>query len=434
MTRNQLVQRFTIAAAFGFALSAAVAAGPMPTSRRIDGILAADLTLDSIFLARDLNCDGDASDVGEVTLFLSGGNASGLAPTGAVFGMAESDDGTVYLCEADTDTIYAARDLNNDGDAMDAGEVRVFFSVLNTSGYSLPTPNGVAIDAAGFVYVTNAGIPATPLDAVFRLKDLNGDGDANDQDEHVLFVDETAIGVTNASPFECAVIGNTVHFIDTRGSATDVILSARDADNNNSVDAAELGTFYNKDGSFPFPLSLSLQSDGVSLYTHESSSGQIQTVWRLTDTNGSGGLDQSSEGVSIWSETSLPSGAAMANSFNFTFGPSALALCSNGSDNVDEIILARDLNGDGEYNDAGGTSIYVQGDAATSFPENLRYIMFYATPCAADANSSGGVSVQDIFDYLGYYFANDSRADINRNCSITVQDIFDFLGLYFQGC
>ncbi len=58
-----------------------------------------------------------------------------------------------------------------------------------------------------------------------------------------------------------------------------------------------------------------------------------------------------------------------------------------------------------------------------------------ATPiCLADFNTSGGLSVQDLFDFLGAYFAGDPRADISGAGGISVQDIFDFLGLYFSGC
>jgi hypothetical protein len=54
--------------------------------------------------------------------------------------------------------------------------------------------------------------------------------------------------------------------------------------------------------------------------------------------------------------------------------------------------------------------------------------------CPANINGVGGVSVQDIFDFLGFYFSGDPRADFNGNGAITVQDIFDFLAAYFTAC
>lgn len=56
------------------------------------------------------------------------------------------------------------------------------------------------------------------------------------------------------------------------------------------------------------------------------------------------------------------------------------------------------------------------------------------TICPADFNCSGGVSVQDIFDFLAAYFAGQPSADFNGSGTISVQDIFDFLGAYFAGC
>lgn len=56
------------------------------------------------------------------------------------------------------------------------------------------------------------------------------------------------------------------------------------------------------------------------------------------------------------------------------------------------------------------------------------------TCCAANINGSGGLSVQDIFDFLAAYFSNDPHADFNSTGGISVQDIFDFLAAYFAGC
>jgi hypothetical protein len=56
------------------------------------------------------------------------------------------------------------------------------------------------------------------------------------------------------------------------------------------------------------------------------------------------------------------------------------------------------------------------------------------TCCPANYNGQGGLSVQDIFDFLGGYFANDPQADFNGQGGLSVQDIFDFLAAYFAGC
>lgn len=57
-----------------------------------------------------------------------------------------------------------------------------------------------------------------------------------------------------------------------------------------------------------------------------------------------------------------------------------------------------------------------------------------ASCCGADINSSGDLTVQDLFDFLGFYFSQDPRGDFNRTGVWTVQDIFDFMAAYFTGC
>ncbi len=56
------------------------------------------------------------------------------------------------------------------------------------------------------------------------------------------------------------------------------------------------------------------------------------------------------------------------------------------------------------------------------------------TCCRANVNAVGGLTVQDIFDFLAAYFAGNASADFNQVGGLTVQDIFDFLSAYFAGC
>lgn len=54
--------------------------------------------------------------------------------------------------------------------------------------------------------------------------------------------------------------------------------------------------------------------------------------------------------------------------------------------------------------------------------------------CTADFNCAGGLTVDDLFDFLAAYFTADPRADLNASGTISVQDIFDYLAAYFVGC
>ncbi|MBY0310559.1 MAG: hypothetical protein K2W85_00665 [Phycisphaerales bacterium] len=427
------------------ALSLMLAAGsacaqgtaPMPIARRTAGILVADLTLNAIYLCRDLNNNGNANDLGEITVFVDGTNAAGLLGTGAVFSMYQSVDGTVYFGDGDTRAVYAAKDLNGDGDALDANELRLFFSDLNLNSFLLPTPNGIAGDA-NWIYVCNAGSgAASPQDGVFRVRDLNGDGNAQDAAESSLYIDlNTIVNGTICSPFDIAALNGAIYIADNRDSATpDRIYRAFDTDASGSIDATELAA-YHTTGSFGGTSGFvqSCVTDGVAIYTHDrTASTNPQLAVRLSDSDATNAIDQASELSVIWSEASIPAGSFFATSQGFAVGPSKIALCSNGTvsgNSAAEVVVATDANNNGNFNDPGETVIFAK---TATFPVVARQALFYAKPCIADFDLDGQVTTQDIFGFLNAWFASLPSANINGG-PLDVNDIFDFLNLWFAGC
>ena len=60
----------------------------------------------------------------------------------------------------------------------------------------------------------------------------------------------------------------------------------------------------------------------------------------------------------------------------------------------------------------------------------------YHASCYADYNKVGGISVQDIFDFLADWFAGSAFANTGGNGTpgpLSVQNIFDFLADWFAG-
>jgi len=49
-------------------------------------------------------------------------------------------------------------------------------------------------------------------------------------------------------------------------------------------------------------------------------------------------------------------------------------------------------------------------------------------------DGSGTVTTQDLFAFLGYWFAGTPRGDFNGTGGVTGQDLFDFLHAWFTGC
>ena len=100
------------------------------------------------------------------------------------------------------------------------------------------------------------------------------------------------------------------------------------------------------------------------------------------------------------------------------------------SDAITAVANSQRLDGELATNTAAALP---SGDGAAQ-GSTLYSFTITAPPCGPDFNGSGTVTVQDIFDFLGAWFAGTPTADFNHVNGITVQDIFDFLAAWFAGC
>lgn len=409
-------------------------AQPTVPNDRTGGILVADLTLDAIYLVRDTNGDGIAESA---TIFFGDGNLSGLSlPTGSVFGIFQSADRTVYFTDGDTDAIYAIRDNNADGDALDPGEARLFFrsGLFNHLNFIMDTPNGIT-GHGGAIFVANAGVGSAADDAIYRLIDLDGNGNASDMNECSVWFDAFS-NVTSSNPFDLCFIGDTAYYADLRGSNPDVIVRLRDDDAGGSVASDEFNTFLT-DGDQGAVCDFSCVTDGDNLFTHNLSS--TQTIFRLNDLDNSNAIDAAPEATLLWDESALPVGAVLQNSFALAHGPvtpvRTMAISSHGTGAQDAVLLLRDLDGDGDFLQPGETTALITGVAEDGvFPENIRAMWFYAPVCPGDFDRNGIRNVTDIFAFLAAWFAGNPEADLDGVEGLGVPDIFAFLASWFGSC
>lgn len=340
-----------------------------PASATTLQFLFSDQTTDQVLFAADLNNDGDANDDGEVRVYFDGANASGLfAPTGNVFQLTQSVTGDVYIGDGSTDTVYRLRDRNGNDTAQDVGEASVWFSGENANGFALNTANGIAVGGDGALYIVEADTRGNPSgDVVYRTSDLNGDGDANDAGESSVWLDLSALDPAS-SPFEIAFDGDAAFITDTAGG-NPRIYRAQDTDGNGTVESDEVVEFVAQDDA---PFALALSASGGSLFAQDLFTDGLL---RYTDLDGSGQIDVATEAFNIWDPTGFADGAI----FDFAVSGNRGLVPSNQFDDNDKILSLFDANGDGDFLDAGETLTVLQFNEQGIYPQRPRSVAFYSS-------------------------------------------------------
>ena len=129
----------------------------------------------------DLNGDGDALDVGENLPYTPAPGSSDVQHVQWCAGLIGDGAGGVFASAPYHDTVYRVRDLNGDGDAMDLLEV---LSYADPVYGNLDHPLGmVPFGGGGFL------LADLQNDRVCLVRDTNGDGDALDLGEVVRYAD-----------------------------------------------------------------------------------------------------------------------------------------------------------------------------------------------------------------------------------------------------
>jgi hypothetical protein len=147
--------------------------GPQWTSPQAGTLLVAAGLGGPIHRLADLNGDGDALDVAENLV---------ITPNyGDLVGVMDDGDGGFYFSSFSADTVFHAQDNNGDGDMLDVAEV---LSYADSVYGLLDGPAGLtAFDGGGFLLADFFN------NQVKLVRDKNGDGDALDLGEVLLFAD-----------------------------------------------------------------------------------------------------------------------------------------------------------------------------------------------------------------------------------------------------
>ena len=359
------------------ALPLAILAAGAAHSDPLSPFLFSDQRADALVLVTDQNGDSDGQDPGEARIFFDGSNASGLTGAGTnIFTIIQDADGTVYAGDGDADAVLRLRDNNGNGNAQGVGEAGIWFSSSNAEGLTLQTPNGIAVGNDGAVYVVEADTLGNPSgDFVYRTVDLNNDGDAEDLGESSVWLDLGALDPAS-SAFEIAFDGDTAYISDTAGGSPR-IYRASDSNGNGMIEDTEVNVFIDDANPFGVPLEFAFDAFMGDVYSLELFG---DSLFRLTDLDGSGDINDPSEAQEVWNASLVPDPFLGSVFFGMAAGSDGdLVLTSSGGDaNEDLLIYLRDLNGDGLFTDPEETIVALSGGTNGVFPDRARTAAFYS--------------------------------------------------------
>src|SRR5262245_44819162 len=181
-----------------FALAGTAISAPLALAQPRQ--LFADRGNNVIWLIDDLDSNGVIDEPAEIWAYFDATNAQGTVNVDNPSCMAVRADGLVAIGDTVRQGVYLLRDLNHDGDCQDVGESILPAGPGKASGNCPASPSGVAFDQDGLRYVTTAGTTAG-ADAIYRLVDLDGNGDFQGLNEIQPWATTGAFGSTPNGPY-----------------------------------------------------------------------------------------------------------------------------------------------------------------------------------------------------------------------------------------
>ncbi|MGP1273689.1 MAG: GC-type dockerin domain-anchored protein [Phycisphaerales bacterium] len=407
-----------------------------------------DQTGDKILRLLDLNGDGDAHDAGEVTRFYDD-------TPGAVLGIDNSQgllalgfDDLLATDNFEPDNIVRITDTNGDGDGFDAGEAAVVFSGALPGGFTLSNPAELIrqnpTQGDGLVLLSNNTLDDTLPEAVYTLTDLNGDGDYDDAGEVV----ENAILSPVGDSFAASFLGIAQ---DNAGFCYGIDIATPDSDPSNveSIDRINMVTgavneWITNTATFT---NLGLFISGGLETAHYAPTDEILAelvdfnfngfLYAFRDVNGSGVIDAFNETRLLWSEAGNADGVTGGSMRDIVPAPDGSIFIVDAL--RDTVRRLTDLNGDGDFQDAGETTIvYDAAIAAANGGEALSSPLTIAVaalpPCEADLNGNGVLDPGDFTAWVVAFNAGDIAADQNGNGVLDPGDFTAWVSNYNAGC
>ncbi|MBN1418911.1 MAG: hypothetical protein JXP34_09050 [Planctomycetes bacterium] len=193
---------------------------PKAFARDGDGLLVADDSKKTPHILRLCDRDGDgiASTEDEVTVFYDPELAVAEPPLLAVRAIARGSEGEIYAADTPAGGVFVLADLNEDGDVNDEDEVQPF--LVSGAEVTLGEIGGL-LAADGGLYIADGATPA-----IWFARDADGDGDALDPEETIIF----ASGPPLVRPMDLAFAESRMLLAADAGARTILVIADLDGD------------------------------------------------------------------------------------------------------------------------------------------------------------------------------------------------------------
>ncbi|MEZ6196660.1 MAG: hypothetical protein R3F20_13195 [Planctomycetota bacterium] len=343
-----------LAISLGLVLAAAAA---LPGQDALPVAYVNDSTGDHLWRCEDLDCDGDYDDAGECVRYFDSA-IGGLLLDNNVSVVTDAS-GAVFASSLNSDVIVKLVDLNGDGDANDAGESMIAFDGTpggNLSAIQLFTANGLWIDDQGILWVAHADAGAGGVDAIYRLEDLNADGDFNDAAEGKLWYAPPTAGSIGDSIPGAVRKGNdgAIYYLEvgSTGLYAKGIYRLDDANGDGSIDPlTEVAPFFLPSvpvgGSNIFFWGFTQAADDTFFMADTLN----ERVLRFRDDDGSLLVDEATESNVWWTA------AGSSNIWNVVVDAFGNVYCPE-DQTPDRILVLQDENGDGMVDASETDTVY----------------------------------------------------------------------------
>ena len=418
-------------------LAAGVCAASVRAQPRL-AVFVHDQSSDEIIRIVDLNGDGDAHDLGEVTLFFDDGppvtgvdNAQGMVALGPWTLLATDN--------FDPDNVVLLTDADRSGDAFGPGEAVVWFDGVLPGGLTMTNPADLFMRSDGsFFLLDNNTLDTTRPEAIYTLTDLNGNGRI-DAGEVTLFHELSPVGVSATTSFD-VVEDNSgfVYTLDITDPSQIESIDRIDPVSGQRTEWMSSQTLFNLRGFvLGSTFELEFNPDRNEVIFGATNLGSAQHILAARDTNGSGVIDAPAEIRVLWSESSHADGFDTGSPRDFWRSDDGRLLWTDGL--RDRVMLLRDLNNDLDYNDAGETTVLFDAATATSngLPSlSLPLSLTGAPLCEADlAPPFGTLNFFDLAAYVQSYNQQDASADLAEPFGVlNFFDVAAYIALYNAGC